>query len=91
MTYTINGKAYPVSGFVRDRGGALLKSPSGDPIPVVDIPMMSDVKWQRRALEERLRYPENYARFLGEDVPAVCDKLRAWLSENDPEWKEGDL
>lgn len=79
MNYTIGLKEYPII--------ESLEGPDGEHVPVVDVPLMSDVKWQRMALEERLRHPELYA-LLGDDVPAACERLRAWLRENDPEWKE---
>ena len=79
MNYTVGLKEYPII--------ESLEGPSGEHVPVVDVPLMSDIKWQRMALEERLRHPELYA-LLGEDVPATVQQLRAWLRENDPEWKE---
>lgn len=79
MNYTIGLKEYPII--------ESLEGPNGEHVPVVDVPLMNDVKWQRMALEERLRRPELYA-LLGDDVPAACERLRAWLRENDPEWKE---
>ena len=87
MTYTVCGKAYPVSDYARDRDGFLVKNTSGSPIPIVDIHMLEDVKWQRIALEQRLRNPEDFAS-RGEDVPAMCEAIRAWLRENDPEYEE---
>jgi len=52
------------------------------PVPLVDIPMMSDYKWQRKALQSRLEDPEWYRAILGEDVEAVIADLRLWLEEH---------
>lgn len=87
MTYIIDGKAYPVSDFVKDRNGDLVTFADGTPVPIVDFNMLEDVKWQRIALEQRQHNPEDFAS-RGEDVPAVCEEIRAWLRENDPKWEE---
>lgn len=71
------GRMFPVTGTV--------KRPKGKAIPVIDIPWMSDIKWQRDGYEDRLHRPEVYRDNLGEDVPQVLARLRAWLSENDPQ------
>ena len=47
--------------------------------PILDLPMVSDYKWQLEALESRLQYPEHYA---DENLPAVIGRLRAYLEEN---------
>ena len=48
---------------------------------------MSDIKWQRMGLEDRLKRPEVYEKYVGEDVPKVIAHLEAWLLENDPEYE----
>lgn len=73
----IGGRMYPVIGSV--------KRPCGQIVPVVDVQWMSDIKWQRDGYEDRLRRPEVYRDNLGEDVPQVLARLRAWLLGNDPE------
>ena len=51
-------------------------------LPVVDIPMMSDYRWQLNCLKSRLEHPEIYA--ADEDVPAVIERLKRWLAEHTP-------
>lgn len=59
-TYEINGKEFPIIGYS--------KCPDGTYVPLVDIPMMSDERWQQIAMEEREKYPELYAK-LDKDAP----------------------
>lgn len=73
----INGKTFRVTGKV--------ERPCGQIVPVVDIPWMSDIKWQRDGYEDRLRRPDVYSDNLGENVPQVLARLRAWLLEHDPD------
>lgn len=73
-TYEIAGKSYPVIGYA--------KQPGYGRIPIVDIPMMSDYKWQLGCLESRLKHPEVYAEHVGEDIPAVIERLKDWLLEH---------
>ena len=80
-TYELCGKKYPVKGHVRitdDRG-----RPTGETIPIVDIPQMSDYQWQLDALNSRLKTPELYSPY--EDVQAVISRLRKWLKEHESE------
>ena len=49
-------------------------------IPLLDIPMMSDYKWQLGCLKSRLEHPENYAD--SENVEEVILKLHQWLEDN---------
>lgn len=82
-TYTINGKAYPVESYTETK--------SGRKVPILDVKWMSDIKWQRMGLEDRLKRPEVYEKYVGEDVPKVVAHLEAWLLGNDPEyeaWRE---
>ena len=48
---------------------------------------MSDIKWQRMGLEDRLKRAEIYENYLNEDVKKVIAHLEAWLLENDPEYE----
>lgn len=72
--YRLAGKDYPVTARVKMQGGLNL--------PLVDLPMMSDYRWQQGCLESRLRHPEVYAKF--ENVEEVVANLRQWLAENEP-------
>lgn len=71
---TIGGKEFLVIGTV--------KSEMFEEVPLVDIPMMSDFKWNLRGLEGRMEDPELYAKTFGEDVEAVIADLRQWLQEH---------
>ncbi len=73
-TYEIAGKSFPVIGYA--------KQPGYGRVPIVNIPMMSDYKWQLMALESRLKDPEGYTERHGEDVPAVIERLKDWLLEH---------
>lgn len=78
--YNISGKKFPVSGFVNVHGKS---------VPLVDIPSMSDYKYQYEALRSRLMFPEIYTDF-GEDVEASIRRLKKWLAENTDKAKQGD-
>lgn len=70
--YEIAGKEYPVTGVAKtDKFGK---------IPLVDIPMMSDLKWHKNCLKSRLENPEPY-RSMGEDVEAAIERLRRTIAE----------
>ena len=71
-TYEVGGKAYPVTGFHTVSGVGTF--------PVLDIPLMSDYKWQLGALESRLRHPERYEGL--EDVMATVTGLKGYLEEH---------
>lgn len=63
----IGGRSYPVVGTVNSKAfGA---------VPLVDIPMMSDYRWQQKSLQDRL---EKY-RLIGEDVEGAISQLWEWL------------
>lgn len=70
-TYEIAGKSFPITGYAKDN--------EDNKVPIVDIPMMSDFKWQLGCLKSRLENPESYAEHLGEDVPAAIEELKMWL------------
>ena len=69
------GRSYPIIGYVDDPR-------TEEPVPLVDIHLMSDYKWQLQALQSRLDDPEMYRTGLGEDVEAVIAQLRKWLEEH---------
>ena len=72
------GISFPISGNAKviDPNG----SPTGETIPIVDIPMVSDYKWQSDALESRLKHPEWYEN--DENVSEVIERLKMWLFEH---------
>ena len=76
-TMEIGGRTFPIVGYVKRKS-------NGQVVPLVDIPMMSDYKWQLQALQDRLEYPEKY-RHTGEDVEAVIAQLRQWLAAHSEE------
>lgn len=57
-------------------------------IPVAEITLMSDIKWQRLALEGRLRNHDDYAKYCDDDVDAAIERLERWLEEHDPEYTQ---
>ena len=71
-TMKIGGRSFPVLGYVTDECIGT--------IPAVDIPMISDLKWQLDGLRDRLENPEMYRR-IGEDVEVSIDSLREWLTK----------
>lgn len=73
----LSGKKYPVTGNVQMDNGKF--------VPVLGVKMMSDIKWQRIGLEDRLRRPDIYREYVDADVDATIAKLKKWLKENDPE------
>ena len=73
--FSLGGKSYPVTGYL---------SVAGMPtVPLVDLPMMTDYKWQLSCLESRLQHPEVYAQL--ENVEETVAKLRQWLKERSAE------
>lgn len=72
VTYSIAGKEYPVTGYYNFQG---------EMIPLVDIPMVSDYKWQSDCLKDRLEHPEKYRD--SEDVEATIEHLKKWLAEHE--------
>ena len=57
-------------------------------IDVVEINLMSDIKWQRLALEGRLKHRDDYAKYCDDDVDAAIARLERWLGEHDPEYTQ---
>ena len=68
----VRGKYYPVTAMVR--------LPHDREVPLLDIPMMSDFRWQLLSLKSRLETPELYR--PTEDVETVTAELRKWLLEH---------
>ncbi len=60
-TCTIAGTTYTVEEYAQG-------------VPVIELKMMSDYKWQLRCLQSRLQHPELYD---GEDVQQTTAKLCA--------------
>lgn len=50
-------------------------------LPIVNIPFMSDYRWQYECLQDRLKEPDKY-REIGEDVEATIEHLKKWLVEH---------
>lgn len=65
----ISGREYPVTGWDEVKGVGT--------VPRVEIPMMSDIKWQLIALRQRLAEREKFAAI--EDVDKAIRDLRKWL------------
>ncbi len=78
-TYTISGREYKVEEYVKIKNKDTQEQYL---LPLVDIPMASDYKWQSDALESRLKHPEWYEK--DENVSEVMERLKAWLSEHTP-------
>lgn len=49
-------------------------------VPLVDIPAMSDYRWQQHCLNDRLNNRELYSEY--EDVDVTIDRLQSWLTEH---------
>lgn len=73
-TIEIGGRTFPIVGYARYKE-------TGETIPLVDIPLMSDYKWQLSSLQSRLDHPEWYAA-IGEDVDTTIAQLRRWLEKH---------
>ncbi len=69
----VGSREYPIAGYVTTK--------ETGPVPLVDIPMMSDYKWHLSCLNSRLENPEMYRTVLGEDVETVIAELRATLAQ----------
>lgn len=74
-TYNINGQDFPIVGYYKV---------NGQTVPLVDIPSMSDYKWQLDCLNDRIKNREIYETLLHEDVDAEIEKLKKWLAEHKP-------
>lgn len=82
--YTINGKEFDIIGYVSTKAcdnGAMVDKDYPGAVPLLDIKMMSDFKWQYGCLMSRLEHPEHYEN-IDSDVSAVIEKLKQWLREH---------
>ena len=70
----INSQEYPITGYA--------ESKEFGELPIVDIPMMSDYKWQLKCLKDRMKNPALYRDVLGENVEQVVVRIKRWLLEN---------
>lgn len=71
--YNICGKEYPVKLYYNIRGAE---------IPLVDIPMMSDFKWQYDCLMDRINNPNKYSIYCDENVEQNIEQLKQWLRDH---------
>ena len=78
--YTINGKEYNIIGYVSPQGVNVPKETPGA-VPLLDIKMMSDFKWQYGCLMSRIEHPEHY-KDVDTDTNAVIEKLKQWLIDH---------
>lgn len=69
MTYLVEGKSYEVIGQTEMR--------SGIKVPVIDMPMMSDERWNELAKEQAVH---NYIRENGTEPESIEDALQ-WQRE----------
>lgn len=82
MTYEVApGLAFPVIGqaTIVNKNG----QPTGQTLPVVDVPMVSDYIWQLNALNDRLQHPERYEQ--DENLPETINRLKSWLKAHTSE------
>ncbi len=70
-TYAIQGRVFPVKCYA--------VTPQTGPVPILDVPMLSDLKWNKMCLQSRLEHPEHYA--ATEDVGAVIADLRQLIAK----------
>ena len=69
---------YPIIGCidVTDNGKKISET------QIIDMPSMSDYKWQLDCLKDRIEHPEVYEKI--EDVQAAITQLQKWLEQNKP-------
>lgn len=79
--YRIGCKEFEITGKIKllNESG----EPTGEAIPIVDIPQMSDYKYQLMTLNDRIEHPERYE--ANENVLEVMDKIKRWLLERTTE------
>lgn len=75
-TYRLHGRNYPITDYITKAPNSQLLT---EPVPLVDVPMMSDYRWQQMALEDRIAHPEKYPE---EDLTVTVPHLRRWLAEH---------
>ena len=78
IKYFVDGVPLPVNGFMNYHGKN---------IPIIDVPLTADFKWQYNALIDRIQYPEKY-RSSGENVDETIDKLLKWINKHSTEAAE---
>ena len=64
-TYEIAGKAYPVLGYIT--------TPQTGTVPLVDLPMMSDERWEELCRESAVKH---YIDAFGHEPDSVEEALR---------------
>ena len=70
--YMVGGREWNVSGWEVVEGVGVF--------PILEVPQVSDYRWQLEALESRLQHPEYYEN--REDMAAVIEGLKKYLEEN---------
>ncbi len=78
-TYIAGGKEWEVEGYIKNN----ISDSDAQFIPLLNIPFMSDYKWQLNCLKDRLENPEKYEAI--ENVPATIERLKQWLVEHIPQ------
>lgn len=68
-TMRIGSREHPISGYLETQNGGV--------IPVVDIPMMSDERWNELALQNAVK---NYTREVGHP-PKTPEEAAQWQAE----------
>ena len=66
--------AYHIIGYIQIES-------TGEEIPVLDIPTMSDYEWQQKCLQDRREHPEKYNGI--EDVKTTIIRIENWLAEHE--------
>lgn len=87
-TIEIQNITYPIIGYVKiDYCGDIKPTSHQDSkaLPVADIPLMSDYRWQEMCLEDRVNNPEKYPD--KEKLARDIEKLTSWLEEHKKENK----
>lgn len=77
-TYNLFGEDYPIRGQIglKDNKDNIVGH-----IPIVDIPMASDYKWQLGCLKSRLDNPDVYSDIDDNVYDTIC-RLKNWLEEH---------
>ncbi len=78
------GRCFPIIGYVSTKvcdNGAMVDKDYPGAVPLLNIKMMSDFKWQYGCLMSRLESPENYKN-IDTDVSATIEGLKQWLREH---------
>ena len=70
--YAAGGREWNVSGWEAIEGVGIF--------PILEMPQVSDYRWQLEALESRLQHPEYYEK--RENMAAVIEGLKSYLEKN---------